>query len=84
MKIQKQKTNVTATEIGSSMNNVRIQNMKEIETLNKNVRQHSKEQLAKLRAIIKSECLPPIFVAEDKNELIILDPPYSISQRHEG
>ena len=37
MKIQKQKTNVTATEIGSSMNNVRIKNMKEIETLNKNV-----------------------------------------------
>ena len=84
MKIQKQKTNVTATEIGSSMNNVRIKNMKEIETLNKNVRQHSKEQLAKLRAVIERECLPPIFVAEDKNELIILDPPYSISQRNEG
>ena len=58
--------------------------MKEIETLNKNVRQHSKEQLAKLRAVIERECLPPIFVAEDKNELIILDPPYSISQRNEG
>jgi len=56
--------------------------IEKIETLNKNVRQHSKEQLAKLRSIIKSECLPPIFVAEDKNELIILDPPYSISQRH--
>ena len=58
--------------------------IEKVETLNKNVRQHSKEQLTKLRAIIKSECLPPIFVAKDKNELIILDPPYSISQRHEG
>ena len=58
--------------------------IEKIETLNKNVRQHSKEQLAKLRAIIKSECIPPIIVVEDKNKLIILDPPYSISQRHEG
>ena len=58
--------------------------IEKLETLNKNVRQHSKEQLAKLRSIIKSESLPPIFVTEDKNELIILDPPYSISQRHEG
>ena len=58
--------------------------IEKIETLNKNVRQHSKEHLTKLRAIIKSECLPPVIVAKDKNELIILNPPYSISQRHEG
>ncbi len=57
--------------------------IEKLETLNKNVRQHSKEHLAKLRAIIKRECLPPVIVAKDKNKLIILDPPYSISQRHE-
>ena len=66
MKTQEQKTNVTAAELGSTMNSIRIKNMTEMETLNKNVRQHNKKQLAKLRAKFDSYLIPPVFVQKTR------------------